>query len=244
MLTVSGLSKGFSNRIIFENFHLNVACGTISVLLGPSGCGKSTLFNTLTGTTPMDGGELSWKGAALPHLGFAAAYMQQKDLLLPWFTLMDNALLPVRVRGRVDKGTRERAEELFCRMGLEGALDLFPGTVSGGMRQRCALVRTLMFSRELILLDEPLSRLDAITRRDLQSLLLLFKTDFQKTMVMITHDVDEALFLADEIQVLSNIPMEVIDRVRVNHEERVFGSPGFLKLRNRILAHLGKGGSQ
>ena len=129
--------------------------------------------------------------------------MQQKDLLLPWFSLLDNALLPAKIAGEDMAKSRAKALSLFRRLGLDGFEAYLPGEISGGMRQRCALVRTLMFERELVLLDEPLSALDAITRRSLQSLLLMLQIEFDKSILMITHDIDEALMLADEVLVLS-----------------------------------------
>jgi NitT/TauT family transport system ATP-binding protein len=141
-----------------------------------------------------------------------SAYMQQKDLLLPWFSLMDNALLPARISGENMAAATEKASGLFRRLGLEGFECYFPGEISGGMRQRCALVRTLMFNHELVLLDEPLSALDAITRRSLQSLLVLLQSEFDKSILMITHDIEEALVLADEVLVLSRMPMKVLQR--------------------------------
>jgi NitT/TauT family transport system ATP-binding protein len=135
--------------------------------------------------------------------------MQQNDLLLPWFSLLDNALLPAVIARRKHKEIKGRALALFSRLGLQGFENFAPAQVSGGMRQRCALVRTLMFEHELVLLDEPLSALDAITRRSLQSLLLLLQSEFKKTLLMITHDIEEALLLADELVVLTKRPMMI-----------------------------------
>ena len=168
MFEVIGAAKSFGKRMIFSNFTLTVEPGQFKVLVGPSGCGKSTLFDGLTGVTPLDQGRITWRGERLPHLQNHGAYMQQKDLLLPWFTLMENSLLPARTgRNRPDPArARQKAGHLFHRLGLNGFETHYPNQVSGGMRQRCALVRTLMFDRDFILLDEPLSALDAITRRE------------------------------------------------------------------------------
>ena len=211
MLRVSNLSKHFGVLPIFENFDLRLPCSGFIVLIGPSGCGKSTLFNVLTGVVAKDGGEISWMGETISHLRDRSAYMQQKDLLLPWFSLMENALLPARITGEDMTISTQKALTLFKRLDLEGFENYLPGAISGGMRQRCALVRTLMFERELVLLDEPLSALDAITRRSLQSLLLMLQVEFEKSILMITHDIEEALMLADEILVLSRRPMRVLE---------------------------------
>ncbi|SMD05817.1 NitT/TauT family transport system ATP-binding protein [Desulfocicer vacuolatum DSM 3385] len=242
MLKISGAAKIYGGQTIFSRFDLTVAQGQFNVLVGPSGCGKSTLFDGLTNVISLDKMALSWKGEALPHLGCHAAYMQQKDLLLPWFSLLDNALLPVKIGNQSLAAMTTMAENLFSRMGLKGYESHRPNEVSGGMRQRCALVRTLMFNRDLILLDEPLSALDAITRRRLQSLLLLLQTEFNKTILMITHDIEEALLLADEVYILSPLPMVITDRFVLDQEKpRKFTDPRLLEIKEKVLAQLQEG---
>jgi len=246
MLHLAGAAKFFGSQTIFSGFNLDLEPGRFKVLVGPSGCGKSTLFDTLTGVTPLDAGTLTWKGRSLPHLGSQAAYMQQKDLLLPWFTLLENSLLPVKTgpghgqaSGKKNTAARKKALDLFERLGLAGYGSHYPAQVSGGMRQRCALVRTLMFDRELILLDEPLSALDAITRRGLQSLLLLFQSEFGKTILMITHDIEEALILGDEICLLSPGPMEIEQTLCPRlAKPRPFDDPTLVSARRQMLGRL------
>jgi len=168
--------------------------------------------------------------------------MQQKDLLLPWFSLLDNALLPARTSGRNMKAAKDEAFRLFERLGLKGYESHSPSWVSGGMRQRCALVRTLMFNRDLILMDEPLSALDAITLQSLQSLLLLLQTEFRKTILMITHDIEEALLLADEIYLMSARPMAVSRHyVLSSPKPRKFNDPALMAVKAQVLDQL-KGG--
>ena len=210
VLAVSQLKKRFDELTVFDSFELTVPRGGFTALVGPSGCGKSTFFDVLSGIVLKDEGTISWLGTTYPHLGQHVAYMQQKDLLLPWLSLLENALLPVRI-ARGARHLREKCLFLFKRLGLLGFEHYPPGKVSG-MRQRCALVRTLMFEHELVFLDEPLSALDAITRRSLQQHLLLLQSEFGKTIVMITHDVEEALLLADEVHVLTPLPMMVRER--------------------------------
>lgn len=256
MLEVRGAVKTFGGQPIFKDFSLEIETGAFKVLVGPSGCGKSTLFDALTGVTPLDGGQILLKGRPRPHVRDHAAYMQQKDLLLPWFTLMDNSLLPARTGSAPrnkgprdmcpkDMGSRnmDRAEQqaagLFDRLGLKGYETHYPHQVSGGMRQRCALVRTLMFGRELILLDEPLSALDAITRRGLQELLLMLQSEFGKTILMITHDIEEALLLGDEICLLSARPMAIAETFRpAQARPRDFGHPELLEIKAHVLHRL------
>ena len=239
MLSVSGLTKKFEDLTVMDGFDLTVRRGGFTTLIGPSGCGKSTLFDVLTGVFPMDGGRISWLGEDVPDLMGRAAYMQQKDLLLPWFSLIDNAMLPVKIAGSDENGSREKAIFLFERLGLDGFEDYTPQKVSGGMRQRCALVRTLMFEHELVLLDEPLSSIDAITRRSLQALLLLLQSEFNKTILMITHDIEEALLMSDELLVLTSMPMRVRERfvLEMPKHERS-SNPELLKIKEHVLEEL------
>jgi ABC-type nitrate/sulfonate/bicarbonate transport system ATPase subunit len=239
MLSVSGLTKVFDQKPVFSGFDLTVTRNRFSVLIGPSGCGKSTFFDALTGVTPADEGQLSWQGKKVEHLGDLAAYMHQKDLLLPWLSLLENSLLPAKTGGE-DSGKAElKAVQLFSRLGLAGYEKYLPHQVSGGMRQRCALVRTLMFNRDLVLLDEPLSALDAITRKSLQALLLLLQSEFNRTLLMITHDVDEALLLADELYLLSVKPMAIVEKIDLSSDKpRRFDDPQLLAIKKTIMQKL------
>jgi putative hydroxymethylpyrimidine transport system ATP-binding protein len=236
MLRVSNLSKRFGDLPVFENFALALPRNGFSVLIGPSGCGKSTLFDVLTGIVDKDGGDISLHGTPVTHLRDRSAYMQQKDLLLPWFTLLENALLPARISGEDMTASVRKAMRLFNRLSLDGFENYRPAAISGGMRQRCALVRTLMFERELILLDEPLSALDAITRRSLQSLLLMLQVEFKKSIIMITHDIEEALMLGDEILVLSRRPMRVLERFSPDGAKlRRLDDPRLIEIKTYVL---------
>ena len=239
MLSVSGLTKKFEGLTVMEEFDLIVPRGGFTTLIGPSGCGKSTLFDVLTGVFPKDGGRISWLGEDVSDLMGRAAYMQQKDLLLPWFSLIDNAMLPVKIAGTDENGSREKTVSLFKRLGLDGFEDYTPQKVSGGMRQRCALVRTLMFEHELVLLDEPLSSIDAITRRSLQALLLLLQSEFNKTILMITHDIEEALLMSDELLVLTPMPMQIRERFVLEMPKLGRNSnPELLKIKEHVLEEL------
>ena len=240
MLSVSRLTKRFDDLPVLEDFDLRVPQNGFTVLIGPSGCGKTTLFDVLTGVVPKDGGEIRWLDRPFDHLGGEAAYMQQKDLLLPWLSLEENALLPVSLRRSADMGAaRKKVRQLFERLGLAGFENFRPAAVSGGMRQRCALVRTLMFDRELVLLDEPLSALDAITRRSLQSLLLLLQHDFGRTLLMITHDIEEALLLGDRVLILSAAPIRVVEEIAVpGTKPRDSADPRLIRIKARALARL------
>lgn len=242
MLEVLGLTKSFGLQAIFKNFGLNLPQGRFTVLVGPSGCGKSTLFDCLTGVVSADQGTIVWQENEHGHLGSLAAYMQQKDMLLPWLTLEENTLLPVQAKPRALRNMQQAKEtlaQIFEKIGLSGFEAHYPYQVSGGMRQRCALARTLMFDRNLVLLDEPLSALDAITRRELQHLLLMLQKEFGKTVLMITHDIEEALVLADEIILLSSAPMTILERFQPQAPKpRDFSLPEFMEIKARILCRL------
>ena len=241
MLVIKDLSKRFNGHRIVDGFDLTVPVNGFTVLIGPSGCGKSTLFDLLMGIVPRDQGTLSWKGENVAALQTLAAYMQQSDLLLPWLTLESNAGLPAELAGVSAKQRAARVRALFLKLGLEGFENYLPSMVSGGMRQRCALARTLMFARDLVLLDEPLSALDAITRRQLQAYLLLLQTEFDKSILMVTHDVEEALLPADDLLVLTAAPMQICERFRLDTPKpRDIADRSFLEIKARVLARLEK----
>jgi NitT/TauT family transport system ATP-binding protein len=239
MLKASDLCKRFGDLSVLENFNLIVPRNGFTVLIGPSGCGKSTLFDVLTGVEPREEGEIFWLEEKQPHLGKNAAYMHQKDLLLPWLDLLHNALLPATIAGKDLTASAARAQKLFGRLGLSGFETYLPAETSGGMRQRCALVRTLMFEHELVLLDEPLSALDAITRTSLQSLLFLLQKEFNKCILMITHNIDEALMLADEVLVMSRLPMTIMEQFNLSGPKpRRLGDPDLIEIKEHVLSIL------
>ena len=239
LLRFQELTKRYGTATVFDGFSLDVGDGCFVALLGPSGCGKSTLFNVLTGLVPADGGALFWRGRPCPDLTGRAAYMQQRDLLLPWLSLEENVLLPRLAAGSVTDEDRRLAASLLRSVGLGDRSASRPGQVSGGMRQRAALARTVMTGHDLFLLDEPLSALDAVTRLDLQDLLLDVHLSHRKTTVMITHDVEEALRLADEIVLLSAAPMTVVERLVLDEARpRPVEKPRWAALKGRIVASL------
>ncbi len=192
-----------------EDISLAIQPGEFVTIIGPSGSGKSTLFNLITGLLQPDSGEIWIDGQVdavrVGHLG----YMPQRDLLLPWRSVIDNAIIPLELRGIRRDQARLRARELLPLFGLEEFAASYPTSLSGGMRQRAALLRTILTERDTLLLDEPFGALDALTRRDLQDWLLGLWGRFGQTVVFITHDVEEALYLGDRVIVLSARPGRV-----------------------------------
>ncbi len=188
---------------------MSVAEHEFVTLLGPSGCGKSTLCNIVAGLFRPDAGTVRLDGALIDGTRGRVAYMQQKDLLLPWRTVLGNATLGLEVQG-VDRAVaRAEARDLLREFGLEGFEAAYPAALSGGMRQRVALVRTLLCRREMLVLDEPFGALDAMTRAAMQEYLLRLRSEFHRTVLFITHDVEEAVLLSDRIYVLTDRPGRV-----------------------------------
>ena len=201
---------------ILQHISFAVPEGEFVSLLGPSGCGKSTLFNIIAGLLRPDTGRLMFDGEAVDDSRGMVAYIQQKDLLFPWRRVIDNAILGLEVQHVSKRKARRAAHELLVRFGLQDFAQAYPAELSGGMRQRVALIRTLLCGKDLLLLDEPFGALDAMTRSVLQRWLLQIWAEFGKTILFITHDVEEALLLSDRIVVLSARPGELKDDLEVS----------------------------
>jgi len=207
-ITLDGLSFDFEGRPIFRDLDLAIPGGRTTCILGPSGCGKSTLLKIIAGTP-----HYAFSGSVRFEEGADAAvsWMSQNDLLLPWFTLLDNVLLGARLRGELSESRRKKALALIREAGLAGYEDKLPAALSGGMRQRGALLRTLMEERPVILMDEPFSALDALTRVRLQN--LAARLTVGATVVLVTHDPMEALRLGHNIIVLGGTPVQVLETI-------------------------------
>lgn len=198
----------FDGKPLFADLSLTLPAGQTTCILGPSGCGKSTLLKLIAGVSPLPyGGRIDF----LPEAPASrqVAWMGQNDLLLPWLSLVDNVLLGARLRDALDEGLRAKAMQLISEAGLAGAEQAMPATLSGGMRQRGALLRTLMENRRILLMDEPFSALDALTRLRLQN--LAARLTRGATVVLVTHDPLEALRLGDSIVVLAGAPIAVAE---------------------------------
>ena len=233
-LVMNGISKKYDDTKVLRDISLQVCEGEHVTVLGPSGCGKSTLMNILTGILEADQGEVTVNGKI--------GYMQQKDLLLPWKTCMENVILPDLLAGMQKESAISRAKPYFKTFGLEGFENAGPAEMSGGMRQRASLMRTFLSSGDIFLLDEPFGAVDSITRGNLQQWLIDVTKELGLTILMITHDIEEAILLSDRIYVLSEKPASVKDEIVVDFseeqkKERLF-HPDFLEMKKRILEDL------
>lgn len=218
-LEVSGLSFSYDNKKLFENLDFSIKEGEFVSLLGPSGCGKSTILKLLTGVIQAETGRITVDGQPVTGLSEHFAYMPQNDLLFPWKTILDNVCLYSQIHGSMEE-TRREASKNFPAFGLEGYETKYPSSLSGGMRQRAAFLRTALCKADILLLDEPFGALDVITRGDMQDWLISMRARLNRTVLLVTHDMDEALYLSDRILILNQAPahitceIEIPDRVR------------------------------
>ena len=218
-LLTQGIAKTFhSGRQALEtlaSIDMSVEAGEFVTVIGPSGCGKSTLFNIVAGIETPDAGTIAIDGVIESERAGKAGYMPQKPLLLPWKTVEENVMLGLDVRHVPRKQAQVEARELLKRFGLMEFAQYYPATLSGGMSQRVALLRTVLFNRNFLLLDEPFGALDALTRLSCQMWLLDVWQEFHASVLFITHDVREAILLSNRIYVLSARPARVLRVVEV-----------------------------
>ncbi|MBC2577391.1 ABC transporter ATP-binding protein [Peptostreptococcus russellii] len=200
-LELKNICKKYGDTEILKDINISLKEGELVSLLGPSGCGKSTVFNIITGLTEYDSGELSKDGEI--------SYMYQKDLLLPYKSILDNVALPLQIKGVKKKAAREELRPYFKSFDLEGYEDSYPHELSGGMKQRANFLRTFVYSNDIMLLDEPFGALDSITKMSLQKWFLDIRKKVNSTILLITHDIEEAIMLSDRIYVLSSKPASV-----------------------------------
>ena len=203
------ITKNYEDVPVVEDISLELPQGGFVSLLGPSGAGKTTLFNVLAGLDRPDSGKVFLDMEDISGLPGRVGYMPQKDLLLEHRTVIDNVILPLLIRGEKKNTARQYAADYFPRFGLSGYEKKFPCQLSGGMRQRAALLRTCMTNSRVILLDEPFSALDAITRGDMQNWYREIAENMQLSTVFITHDVEEALLLSDTVHILNGKPGKI-----------------------------------
>lgn len=214
-LRLDGIRKSFGQTEVLDGISLHVREGEFVSILGPSGAGKSTIFQLLTGTISANGGTISLNEEPLKPLKGQFAFMPQRDALMPWRRILDNATLGLEVQGMSRKAARAKVMPLIAEFGLAGFEDHYPAQLSGGMRQRAALLRTVVQERDMLLLDEPFGALDALTRTGMQRWLETMWKRHRWTALLITHDVREAVFLSDRIYVLSARPARVLREFHV-----------------------------
>ncbi len=218
---------------------LSIETGRFISLVGPSGCGKSTLFNIIAGLLLPTEGRIIIDGDDATGMIGRVGYMLQKDLLLPWRTVLDNVILGMEIQGKPLGEARDRALPLLKKYGLVGFENFYPNSLSGGMRQRAALLRTLLFDTDVILLDEPFGALDAQTKLQMQDWLMQLCSDFRKTVVFVTHDVDEAIYLSDEIHVMGTRPGRILESIPIGlprpRMRTASLAPDFIAIKERCL---------
>ena len=237
-LTQTFVQEGAQLQVL-AGLNFSVDDGQFVALLGPSGCGKSTLFNIISGLLVPDTGEIYLKGKRIYGNTGDFAYMQQKDLLLPWRTVLKNVLIGPEIHNEPIDCARAEAEKRLAQLGLSGFENSYPMQLSGGMRQRVALVRTLLFRKDVLLLDEPFGALDAMTRTVMQSILLGIWAEDKQTVLLITHDIEEALLLADKIYVLTARPATLKAELPVPlPRPRDITDAAFIRLKRELLASL------
>lgn len=213
-LSVKDIAIAFNEKKILEHVCFDVEEGEFVALIGASGCGKSTLLNILAGLLSVQSGSFTVDDKPINTISSHFAYMPQNDLLLPWKTILDNVVLYGKLHGHQHEA-KEKALKEFETFGLTGYEQAYPDELSGGMRQRAAFLRTALCKAEILLLDEPFGALDVITRMDMQDWLLNMRANFHKTMLLVTHDVDEALYLADRILILGGHPASIINEINL-----------------------------
>jgi ABC-type nitrate/sulfonate/bicarbonate transport system ATPase subunit len=239
-LQVRDVAQRFDSTEALATTSLTVSEGEFVSIVGPSGCGKSTLFNVISGILRPTSGRVLLDQRDITASPGHVGYMLQKDLLLPWKTALENIVLAAALTRRVTRHDRAQAAVLAARYGLGDFLNHYPHAMSGGMRQRVALMRTLAFARDVMLLDEPFGALDSQTRMEMQQWLLGVWAEQHRTILFVTHDVDEAIFLADRVVVMSARPGRIQQEFEVGLERpRDLGTlthPRFTALKRDILA--------
>lgn len=245
-LNAENITKSFDGVRIIENVSIHLNEGEIVSLLGVSGGGKTTLFNILSGLdTPDNDGKVMLNGKDITGKPGEISYMLQKDLLQPHYTVLDNVALPLIVKnGMKKKDARKKAEGYFASFGLDGAQKKYPHQLSGGMKQRAALLRTYLASEGVALLDEPFSALDTITRSSIHKWYLDIMKKIKLSTLFVTHDIEEAILLSDRIYILSGKPGKISDEIIIDlpkpRPENVTMSEAFLQYKRMIIEKIGQ----
>lgn len=247
-LEVRGVSKSFADKHVLDNISVTLQEGELVSFLGVSGAGKTTLFNIISGLMKPDCGQVILDGEDITGQPGHISYMLQKDLLLPYRTIQDNVALPLLLRGMSKKQAWAQVSPLFETFGLEGTQTKYPAQLSGGMRQRAALLRTYMFSHNVALLDEPFSALDTLTKSAIHTWYLDVMQRIRLSTLFITHDIDEAILLSDRIYLLTGRPGHISEEIVITQPKPRAAdfnlTPEFLAYKRRILHILHESESQ
>ncbi|QWG62177.1 ABC transporter ATP-binding protein [Bacillus mycoides] len=239
ILQFHNVSFHYDEKPIINELNASIKDKEFVSIIGPSGCGKSTLFRLITGLEEASTGQIELTETKKSH---SVGYMPQKDMLLPWRTIIENAALPLECQGVQKKEAQVKAKELLHKFGLQGYEKKYPKDLSGGMRQRVSFIRTLLTGGEILLLDEPFSALDALTKASLQEWLFEQWKEWEKTILFITHDVEEALFLSNRILVVENQPIATLTERIVpldrNRTRKDLYKPEVLALKEELLSML------
>jgi NitT/TauT family transport system ATP-binding protein len=244
-VALEGVRRQFGDLHALDGVSLRVGSGEVVAVVGQSGCGKSTLLELVAGLQEPNSGRITVSGSEdAPRRRAACAYMPQRDLLLPWRDALGNAGLALECQGAGKAEARRRAAPLFERFGLADFERALPSALSGGMRQRVAFLRTLLPGRDVLLLDEPFGALDSITRASMQTWLAAALAEEPRTVLLVTHDVQEALFLADRVVLLSPRPGRVLEELdvllpRPRSRRGIVAQPDFAELEEHALEVLG-----
>ncbi|HHC3059815.1 TPA: taurine ABC transporter ATP-binding subunit [Klebsiella pneumoniae] len=247
MLQISHLSADYGGKPALADINLTLESGELLVVLGPSGCGKTTLLNLIAGFVPYQHGSITLEGQQVTGPGAERGVVFQNEGLLPWRNVQDNVALGLQLAG-VDKAQRRQAAaQMLKKVGLEGAEKRFIWQLSGGQRQRVGIARALAANPQLLLLDEPFGALDAFTREQMQTLPLKLWHETGKQVLLITHDIEEAIFMATELVLLSPGPGRVVERLRLDFSRRfvagescrsIKSDPRFIEQREYILSRV------
>lgn len=247
MLSVSHLTARYEGHLALQDINLSIDSGELLVVLGPSGCGKTTLLNLIAGFLPAESGSIVLDGKAVTGPGAERGVVFQHEGLLPWRNVLDNVAFGLQLAGVEKIKRREIARQMLKKVGLEGAEKRFIWQLSGGMRQRVGIARALAADPQLLLLDEPFGALDAFTREQMQELLLTLWRESGKQILLITHDIEEAVFLASELILLSPGPGRVIERLPLDFGRRyaagescraIKSDPAFIARREYVLGQV------
>lgn len=238
-LVAAGISVVYDGEKIIEDVSLTLNEGELVSLLGVSGSGKTTIFNVLSGLLKPDEGRVLIDGRDITGKPGDVSYMLQKDMLLRHLTVIDNVSLPLVLKGMSKKEAREKAREHLSDFGLEGTENKYPKELSGGMRQRCALLRTYLTGADVALLDEPFSALDTLTKASVHRWYMDIMERIRLSTVFVTHDIDEAVLLSDRVYILSGKPGRIADEIRIDMPKpRDPLSDEFIRYKREIIAKI------